>query len=328
MGRYDRWRAIARNLKLSREALCRLEWMIFYELKEKDVGLVCRHFGIGRSTFYKWLDRFEESNLRTLETISKRPHSVRFRQAVPIKDERIIKLRKQYPYFGKTKLLTLYETRFGEPITDWYVQRVIENYKLYFKKRKKQYTKSKRTKVKKKIADCQKRPVTGFLIHLDTIVLHLSGVKRYIVTGIDEHSKIAYARMYTSHSSNSAKDFFKRLYYLLEEKVEHVHTDNGSEFHKHFDKAIEDLNLTHWWSRPRQPKDNPSNERFNRTLEDEFLSWGNFHPDPNVFNKKLTNWLVEYNAIRPHKTLNYLTPLKFAEQTMGLSTMWSSCTYH
>jgi len=327
LGKYDRWRQVGKLLKLSREALCRLEWLIFYETTAgHDSALTCRHFGIGRSTFYKWFEKFDEANLRTLETASRRPLKVRERVAVPLKDERVIRLRKQYPYFGKKKIAILYTTRYGEAITDWYVQRVIEQYHLYFTKRKQQYLRRKISVVKKKITDCQKQPVTGFLIHLDTIVLHLSGVKRYIVTGIDEHSKIAYARMYTSHSSGAAKDFFQRLYYLLEEKVTHVHTDNGSEFQKHFDHALRALSLTHWWSRPRTPKDNPSNERFNRTLRDEFLSWGNFHPDPVVFNKKLTDWLVEYNAIRPHETLNYLTPLTFAAQTMGLSTMWSSCT--
>ena len=325
--KYDRWRAVGKVLKLSKEALCRLEWIIFYETKaKKDAALVCRHFGIGRSTFYKWLNCFVESNLRSLETKNRRPKTVRSRQAVACKDSRVIALRKQYPYFGKKKIAVLYRRQYREEITDWYVQRVIEQFRLYFRKKPKHYTRRKSSIVKKKITDCERKPATGFLIHLDTIVLHLSGVKRYIVTGLDEHSKIAYARMYTSHGSNAAKDFFQRLYYLLEEKVEHVHTDNGSEFHKHFDNALQALSLTHWWSRPRTPKDNPSNERFNRTLKDEFLSWGNFHPDTTIFNKKLTDWLVEYNSIRPHETLNYLTPLEFAEKTMHLSTMWSSCT--
>lgn len=328
LNKYDRWRAVAKALKLSREALGRLEWMIFYETKAKcKAALVCRHFAIGKSVFYKWLKKFDETNLRTLETKSRRPKRVRGRQAVLFKDDRVIALRKQYPYFGKKKLAVIYRRIYQENITDWYIQRVIEYYHLYFKKKNKQYIKGKITgRVKKKITECQTKPRTGFLIHLDTIVLHLFGVKRYIITGLDEHSKIAYARMYLSHSSNAAKDFFHRLYYLLEEKVENVHTDNGSEFHKHFDTALKELKLIHWWSRLRTPKDNPSNERFNRTLKDNFLSWGNFHPDPKIFNQKLTEWLIEYNAIRPHEALNMLTPLKFAEQTMHLSTMWSSCT--
>ena len=327
LNKYDRWRAVGKALKLSREAFGRLEWMIFYETKAKrKAALVCRHFAIGRSVFYKWLKKFDETNLRTLVTKSRRPNHVRGRQAALFKDDRVIALRKQYPYFGKKKLVVIYQERYGEAITDWYVQRVIEHYHLFFKKKNKQYIKRKTSQVKKKITECQTKPYTGFLIHLDTIVLHLAGVKRYIITGLDEHSKIAYARMYVSHSSNAAKDFFHRLFYLLEEKAQNVHTDNGPEFHKHFDAALEELKLTHWWSRPRTPKDNPSNERFNRTLRNDFLSWGNFHPDPTIFNRKLTEWLVEYNAIRPHETLNMLTPLKFAEKTMHLSTMWSSCT--
>lgn len=327
LSKYERWRAVGKVLKLSKEALCRLEWVVFYHTKaEGNATLVCRHFGIGRSTFYKWLEKFDEANLRTLETASRRPNHVRSRAAQPLKDGRVIALRKQYPYFGKKKLVAIYQEQYGEAITDWYVQRVIEQYHLYFRKKLKHYTRKKTGQAKKKITGCEAKPHTGFLIHLDTIVLHLSGVKRYIITGLDDHSKIAYARMYASHGSQAAKDFFHRLYYLLEEKVEHVHTDNGSEFHKHFDNALKLLNLTHWWSRPRTPKDNASNERFNRTLKNDFLSWGNFHPNPKIFNKKLTDWLIEYNAVRPHETLNMLTPLKFAEKTMHLSTMWSSCT--
>ena len=123
MGKYDRWREIGKALKLSREALCRLEWIIFYETKaNKDVAMVCRHFGIGRSTFYKWLNCFITFNLRSLETKSCRPKAVRSRQAVACKDERVIALRKKYPYYGKKKIAVLYRKQYQENITDWYVQ--------------------------------------------------------------------------------------------------------------------------------------------------------------------------------------------------------------
>jgi len=327
LSKHERWQIMAKQLKLSREACGRLNWMIFYQTRAKGSAiLTARHFGIGRSTFHKWLTRFNEANLSSLETQSRKPQTVRYRQAVPRQDERVIALRKQYPYFGKMKLKVLYEREYGEVISSWYVQRVIQTYQLYFKKRKKHYIQRKNSQVKKRITECATAPQTGFLLHLDTIVLHLMGTKRYILTAIDDHSKIAYARMYKSHSSGPAKDFFQRLYYVLEEKIEHVHTDNGSEFHKYFDQILKQLKLEHWWSRPHTPKDNPSNERFNRIFKDEFLSWGNFHSDPKVFNQKLTDWLVEYNSIRPHESLNYLTPLAFAQKTMGLSTMWSSCT--
>ena len=327
LSRHDRLRGVAKALGISRIACKRLEWIIYWETRGKrKATLTARYFGIGRSTFHKWLSRFDETNLRTLESGCRAPKKRRKRNAVPLKDRRVIELRKQYPYWGKMKLKVLYERCYNEEISSWYVQRVIEHYKLYFKKREKKTKTRHKTQVKKRISQCQKEPQTGFLLHLDTIVLHLFGTKRYIITATDDHSKIAYARMYKSHASLAAKDFFERLYFLFDSNVVNVHTDNGSEFHKHFDAGLKSLELPHYWSLVRTPKDNPSNERFNRTLKEEFLYWGNFDQDPNIFNRKLTDWLVEYNSIRPHQNLNYLTPLEYAEKTQGLSTMWSSST--
>jgi putative transposase len=329
LSRHERLRATAKALCLSKEANKRLEWIIYWEGRAgQNATLTARYFGIGRSTFHKWQSQFDETNLRTLESRSRAPKKRRYRKATPLKDQRIIDLRKRYPYWGKMKLKTLYEREFKEEITSWYIQRVIEHYKLYPKKRKKKAKTKRKTQVKKRISECEKLPKTGFLLHLDTIVLHLQGTKRYILTATDDHSKIGYARMYRSHASLPAKDFFERLYFLFDGQVVNVHTDNGSEFHKHFDKTLQELKLPHYWSRVKTPKDNPSNERFNRTLKEEFLYWGNFHPDPTIFNQRLTKWLVEYNAIRPHQSLNYLTPLEFAQKTKGLSTMWSSSTSH
>jgi hypothetical protein len=50
------------------------------------------------------------------------------------------------------------------------------------------------------------------------------------------------------------------------------------------------------------------NERFNRILKEELLSLGNFHPEPEVFNPKLGNWLEEFNFRRPNQALGYKTP--------------------
>jgi transposase InsO family protein/transposase-like protein len=322
---HERWIKQAKLVKLSAEGRLRLEWIIHAQLSG-NVAKTCRRFDISRSVFYKWRKVFNSSNILSLESKSRAPLSVARRQATPAQDQRVIDLRKKYPYFGKMKILVLYKREYGNNITSWYIQRVIQEYGLYFKKRKKQYTKKKSSVVKKKITEFKTKPSTGFLLHLDTIVLHLAGVKRYVLTAIDDHSKISYARAYKSHASISTVDFFKRLNYVLKNKIVNVHTDNGCEFHKHFEQSLKQLKLTHWWSRVRTPKDNPSNERFNRTFREEFLNWGNFNKDTKIFNKRITDWLVEYNSIRPHETLNYLTPLEFARKSMQLSTMWSSCT--
>jgi transposase InsO family protein len=327
LDRYSRWRATAKALGLSKAAQQRLAWMIFYHEKAGHNGaLVCRHFGLHRNTFSKWLRLFNEANLRSLETKSRRPHQLRHRMASAVQDDRVIALRTAHLLWSKRKIQQLYKTTYGETISSWYIQRVIHSFHLYPPHRKPQKH-PKMAYEKKRITELQaKEPATGFLLHLDSIVLHLCGVKRYILTALDHHSRLAYAWMYQSHASAPAADFLQRLMYLLHRQIANIHTDNGSEFLKHFHEAATRLQLTRYWSRPKTPKDNAHLERFNRTLQEEFLQQGNFHPDPAIFNPKLTDWLVEYNSVRPHQALGYQTPLAFAEATMGLHTMWPSST--
>ena len=106
---------------------------------------------------------------------------------------------------------------------------------------------------------------------MDTKVIWCYPAKRYIFTAIEKNTKIAFARMYKNNSSYSGRDFLLRLYFLLDKRINYLHSDNGSEFHKHFEDTCKELGIKHYWSRPRTPKDHAEIERFNRTLEEEFL---------------------------------------------------------
>lgn len=117
-----------------------------------------------------------------------------------------------------------------------------------------------------------------------------------------------------------------RTHYLLEGKIENIQTDNGSEFAKYFRLAVQSLNLGHYYSRPRTPKDNSFDERFNRTLEDEFIDLGHLTSDCDIFNKELTEWLVEYNFYRPHESLGYDTPINFHYKHHKVLPMYPAST--
>lgn len=77
-------------------------------------------------------------------------------------------------------------------------------------------------------------------------------------------------------------------------------------------------------SRPHTPRDNPINENFNGTLQKEFINLGNFTPDVKIFNRDLTEWLIEYNFNRPHQSLGYKTPIEFHFQHHKVLPMSSS----
>jgi len=312
---------------LSREARKRLSWMDHYR-QTKNVSLTCRHFGISRQCFHKWYKRYDPFRLLSLEDKSKRPRNTRNWEVSRMEEFRILSLRRIHIRYGKMKLRILYQKKYGTAISSWKIQRVIEKHNLYFHpiKTEKMRRKRKANQVKKRITELKKEQRTGFLIALDTVVRYMNGTKRYVLTGIDIYSKIGFARMYSSHHSKHAADFLRRLNYLFGAKIENLQTDNGSEFAKDFREAAKELNLPHYFSRPKTPTDNPFEERFNRTLNDEFMVMGNMTSDCNVFNTKLTEWLIEYNFHRPHQALGYEVPVEYHYRYQKVSTMYPSST--
>ena len=329
LSKYERWRKQAKNINLSKEAKIRLEWFIYYETTTKEnASLTCRHFGIAPKTFYKWKNIFDEKNLRTLENKSKAPKHVREKTITPLEEDRVVTIRKAHIRWGKMKLAKHYKDIYHETISSWKVQYTVKKYKLYYNPRKNTQTQAKRnrSKSKKRITELKKQPFPGFLLALDTIVIWTNGIKRYIITAIDTASKIAFARMYTAKSSKNAADFLRRMAYLLDHEVWNALHDNGSEVCKHFTEAVKELELDEYWSREYTPKDNPVCERFNRTLKEEFIALGNMNTDPSIFNRNLTEWLIEYNFVRPHQSLDYETPWQYYEKANKLLPMCSSRT--
>ena len=313
--RPERLRQVAKELRLSLKAKSRLEWILWHEENGFNVSLTCRHFGLTRKNFYKWFKRFEESNLRTLEEKSRAPLHVRQKEFTSLQYQRIVALRRRNIRYGKMKLFHLYREDYPQDtkISPWKIQCIIIRSGIYYNPKKQSRINKKRVRSvkKKKITELKRLPVKGFLLCADTVVRYWMSNKRYILTGIDRYSKVAYARMYSTHSSASSRDFLYRLTFLLDGKISNIQTDNGSEFHKHFDSACTKLNINHYWSRVKTPKDNAVNERFNRTLQEEFIDQGNMTNDVALFNKKLTEWLIEYNFRRPHQTLDYMPPMNF-----------------
>lgn len=319
--KFTRWRKVANIIGLSDKAKLKIEWIIFYEtVGNHDAYVTAKHFGIVPKTFYKWFNRFMASreNARTLEEQSKRPKHTRHWEVTPLEEARTVKLRKAHMRWGKHKLKRLYLREYGEIISAWKIERVIRLYKLYpdQKKAAKTALKIKKAKAnpKKRIIDLVVEQRLWFLIHLDTIVLNYGNLKRYILSAVDHNGKFAYARMYRNKSSKVAKDFLYRLHYVLQEQIPNAQTDNGSEFKGEFDQALTEMNTLHWYSRVRTPEDNAEVERFHETLEYEWLNDGHFNPDCQVFNKELTEWLIEYNFVRPHQSLDYLTPIEYIEK--------------
>jgi transposase InsO family protein len=325
--RYDfsqesgRWRALADYYLISDKAKLRLEWIIFHHsVARKNVSDTSKHFGISRKTLHKWIKRFDPRRIQSLEEQKRRPKNVRTWEVTPLQEQQIVDLRKQHLMYGKAKLKVLYEKRYAEPISTWKIERVVRKHRLYpdLEAHKKQQQRKRRRDKKPKLRihelDTSTFPA-GTLWHTDTVILWWYGQYRVIFTAIEDKTKLGYARVYPSHSSKNAADFLKRLVYLSDASIAVMHSDNGSEFAGMFEKACAFLGIQQVYSRIKQPKDNPDLERFNRTVQEEWLLFSEVGLDEiKEANLDLTDWLIEYNFHRPHQSLDYLTPMEYAHK--------------
>jgi transposase InsO family protein len=323
-----RLKTVADLIGISAPARRRLDWFLWHEEHGENALLTARHFGIAPKTFWKWKKRFNDANLRTLEELDRAPKKRKERAITPLQAERIICLKKAHIRYGKAKIATLYKEEYHETISQWKVQKTIEKYHLYYHPIKQaRINKKRKNSVKrKKITDLKTKKRSGFLLCLDTVVIYWKSRKRFIFTAIDKHSKLAFARMYTTKSSFNSRDFLYRLHHLVNGKIENIGHDNGSEFKGHFADACLVMGIPQYHSRVKTPKDNATNERFNRTIQEEFVQLGNMTDDCAEFNRRLTEWLIEYNFRRPHQTLGYMSPINFIYKHEHLLPMYPSST--
>jgi len=235
-------------------------------------------------------------------TISRRNINLDFKNELDIKH-----IRKKYIRTGKVKLQKLFKEEYGYFVSKNHISYVIQKHNLYFDSVTAKRIRSKKIKGMghKEIRINEINPndylikEKSFLFCCDTIVLCLLyKIKRYILTAIEQTKKIAYARVYSSRSSLNAFDFLLRFTSLVDEKIAAILSDNGSEFAKYLDEACKKSNILHIFSRIKILKDNAVDERFNRTIQEDFMEIDEYFEllltETNLVktNERLTDWLI------------------------------------
>ncbi len=172
------------------------------------------------------------------------------------------------------------------------------------------------------------QPAPLELIAGDTIVRMRDGIRRYLTTFIDPNSRFAVAFASRTASSRQATLTLNALIDLLPAAPKYLLTDNGSEFMGDFQKRLDELHITHWWTYPNSPKMNPHAERFNRTIQESFVDYHDdlLFSDLTLFNQKLAEWLVFYNTQRPHHSLKRQSPIQYLSQQLPYCQRYWTCT--
>ncbi len=287
-------------------------------------------YGAKRSTLYGWQKILREKGLSGLDPGNQAPKNRRKRYINPAVIAEIRRLRLDVcPNMGKTKVKVFLDkfcrTKKLSIISESTVGRIIKEKKIYHHRQKVSHfgkIKMKSKKKKERKPDNFKSDAPGELVEIDTIVRFVGQMKRYIVTAVDTHGRTAFAWCYRRPNSFNTRDFFRKLETVLPFSTMAIQTDNGSEFHKYFADYLAERKIKHYWNYPGRPYRNGHIEKFNRTIQEEFIDQNEFWlNDPLGFNRKMADWLIWYNTERPHWSLNLLSPVDYLIKNGYLSKM-------
>lgn len=310
---------------ISDKAKKRIKILAFWE--KHGTAATVEAFNLSKRTLQRWQSTLQAKagKLEALNAKSTAPKKRRSRQTADWVEDRIITLRTNHPRLGKAKLhaLLIQEgylgsvSTIGRILNDLKQRGLLPNPRPLSFYAKGGIHREKTKQYKKKL----RRPQSVRVLELDTIVRFIDGTKRYILTAVDTKTRTAFAGVYTNHGSQSASDFLKHCLSVLPDCPTHIQTDNGSEFAKYFHETATKLNLIHYHTYPRTPKMNAHVERFNRTLQEEWIIYHRaiLRDDVSKANTSLIEYLIWYNSKRPHHALGLKSP--FQCMIEGLTVM-------
>ena len=295
-------------------------------------------FGVDRKLIYVWRQRLRLNDKKPSALVPDSTISKTKRQMNT--DSRIISFitnqRKEHYRLGKEKIKPLLDEYCREigisSIAESTIGKLIKrnnfffsktNYRIYHNPNYKHKTKVKRLRVKKA------ESIIG-RIQMDTIERIDHGIREYFYCAIDTKTKFALTLNYKTKTSRNTVDFWQKFKLIYPLEVISIQTDNGLEFLGDFDQYLIKDNLPHFFTYPRCPRINGCVERYNRTIQEEFIDQNldSLLVNKEDFNHKLADYLIWYNSRRVHKSLNLKSPLQNLVERWSMSNKSVTYTYY
>jgi len=257
---------------------------------------VARYTGFAQGTIVKWCKKDSTGGWHEIPTKSSRPQSHPHTISKDIVN-RIVELR--FETHGRcAEVIHQMLKNEGVVVSLNSVRRTLDRRGLV---KKRSHLKRRHLSVPR---PCVATP--GDLIQVDTIHIMKNTKERiYVFTLIDVHSRWVHAWASEKISARIALLFLYHAKTHAPFIFSCVQSDHGPEFSQHFTERVGTI---HRHSRVRKPNDNAHVERFNRTLQEEFLD--HLPRDVTVINDKLSEYLEYYNTKRLHLGINLKTPLQ------------------
>lgn len=253
-----------------------------------NISRACREYGISRTYYYKWSERFIMYGIQGLAEQPRpkpvMPNSTRFDIV-----DKILEFIKVYPTYGPARIAN----GLGNIVCSATVYNILRRRGL--NKRIDRllaledipsevdigYIMARRIDETKPLPRIESH-YSGYMLSVDTFyVCRLKGIGRiYQFTAIDTYSSFGLAYLYSDKSAKSSVDFISRTLGILDNMgitIERILSDNGKEYTTHWDKRyhifeeyLKLKNIEHRYTKVRHPWTNGFVERFQRTILEEF----------------------------------------------------------
>jgi len=299
-------------------------------------------FGVDRKVISRWKSRLNSSQgkLASLIPFSTKPINVR----VPTTNPKIVDFikgqREVHFRIGKEKLKVFVDAYCLEngfkSVSISTIGNIVKRHNFFYQDQRKIYhdpaskwAQKDKKKVKRLRIKHSFHPTYFGYILSDSVERITDGIKDYFISAIDAKMKFSLTLNYKRLTSENMRDFYQRFKEVYPGKIKVWQSDNGSENLGLFDAELKKDRIPHYFIYPRCPKIDTFIERYNRTLQDEFID-PNLHliHDKGVFGPKLADYMIYYNSQRPHHSLNLKSPLQYFMDEGGMSQMSLTYTRH
>ncbi len=297
----------------------RVKFIAAYLRGELSVSRLSETFGVSRKTAYKWIRRYTDGGVAELLERSRRPLSnprATSREVVSL----IVAMRKEYPFWGPKKLLTMVGTAYPGlrlPATST-VGHLLANHGLTRPRR----SPRRMTPYGQPFLGYEKPNAVwcgdfkGHFRLLDRSRCHpltiSDGFSRYVLRCEALH--------HARHEPTRA--VFEQAFREFG-LPDAIRTDNGAPFASTALGGLSRLSI--WWIRlgirperidPGRPDQNGRHERMHRTLKAEATRPTS--PDLATHQTRFDVWRREFNEVRPHEALGQKTPASFYQPSPRL----------
>jgi transposase InsO family protein len=291
------------------------------------VSEVAAEAGVSRQSVHTWLGRYRQAGLAGLADRSQRPHVNPNRAASEI-EAVVCELRRAHPRWGAQRIVHELMRGPAPPVplpSRATVHRILLRHGLVERRpRRKQRSEYVRWQRPAAMQLWQLDILFGPML-VDTVTGELRQAR--IVTGVDDHSRYCVLAKVVERATGRA------ICLAFSEALQHfgapeeVLTDNGQQFTGRFSRGGEVLfdkicrrnAITHRLTAPRSPTTTGKVERFHQTMRRELLDDARPFVSVLAAQAALDDWVRDYNAQRPHQSLELRAPVTPAERFQSVS---------